>query len=102
MSVGWEPGPSDTLKTFGAFVQALREHHGHTREPFAPLVRFSVHTVASIELGRRTADEVFVERTDRVLGDTGALLRAAKHLSRQPGLARGSGIGRDWRVRRSV
>ncbi|MDX2765363.1 helix-turn-helix transcriptional regulator [Streptomyces europaeiscabiei] len=48
MSVDWEPDPSDSLKTFGAFVQALREHHGHTREQFAPLVRFSVHTVASI------------------------------------------------------
>ncbi|WP_328505892.1 helix-turn-helix domain-containing protein [Streptomyces sp. NBC_00391] len=87
MSVDWEPDPSDSLKTFGAFVQALREHHGHTREQFAPLVRFSVHTVASIELGRRMADEVFVERADQVLGGTGALLRAAKHLSRQPGLA---------------
>ncbi|MDW8810593.1 helix-turn-helix transcriptional regulator [Streptomyces scabiei] len=87
MSVDWEPDPSDSLKTFGAFVQALREHHGHTREQFAPLVRFSVHTVASIELGRRMADEVFVERADEVLGGTGALRRAGKHLSRQPGLA---------------
>ncbi|GAQ61938.1 helix-turn-helix domain-containing protein [Streptomyces scabiei] len=87
MSVDWEPDPSDSLKTFGAFVQALREHHGHTREQFAPLVRFSVHTVASIELGRRMADEVFVERADEVLGGTGALRRAARHVSRQPGLA---------------
>ncbi|WNZ07991.1 helix-turn-helix transcriptional regulator [Streptomyces sp. 11x1] len=87
MGVDWEPDPSDSLKTFGAFVQALREHHGFTREQFAPLVSFSVHTVASIELGRRMADEVFVERADRVLGNTGALLRAAKHVSRQPGLA---------------
>ncbi|MDT0570800.1 helix-turn-helix transcriptional regulator [Streptomyces sp. DSM 3412] len=87
MGVDWEPDPSDSLKTFGAFVQALREHHGYTREQFAPLVSFSVHTVASIELGRRMADEVFVERADRVLGDTGALRRAAKHVSRQPGLA---------------
>ncbi|MEH0636993.1 helix-turn-helix domain-containing protein [Streptomyces bottropensis] len=87
MSVDWEPDPSDSLKTFGAFVQALREHHGYTRERFAPLVRFSVHTVASIELGRRMADEVFVERADEVLGSTGALVRAARHVSRQPGLA---------------
>nr|WP_202499254.1 helix-turn-helix transcriptional regulator [Streptomyces sp. SID5476] len=87
VSVDWEPDPSDSLKTFGAFVQALREHHGYTRERFAPLVRFSVHTVASIELGRRMADEVFVERADEVLGSTGALVRAARHVSRQPGLA---------------
>lgn len=96
MSVDWEPDPSDSLKTFGAFVQALREHHGHTREQFAPLVRFSVHTVASIELGRRMADEVFVERADQVLGGTGALVRAASMCRGSQGSRHGSAGGRSW------
>ncbi|MCX4904682.1 helix-turn-helix transcriptional regulator [Streptomyces sp. NBC_00878] len=87
MTGDWEPDPSDSLKTFGAFVQGLREHAGFTREEFARLVRFSVHTVTSIELGRRMPDSEFIERAEAALGNTGALRRAAKHLSRQPGLA---------------
>ncbi|MER6629167.1 helix-turn-helix transcriptional regulator [Streptomyces sp. NPDC000987] len=75
------------MRTFGAVVQALREHAGLTREEFAELVRFSKHTVASVELGRRMPDPAFVERADEVLGNTGALRRAAQHLARQPGLA---------------
>jgi len=58
MTGDWEPDPSDSLKTFGAFVQGLREHAGFTRDEFAPLVRFSTHTVASIELGRRMLDHM--------------------------------------------
>ncbi|AYG82352.1 hypothetical protein DWB77_04525 [Streptomyces hundungensis] len=82
-----EPVSSDSLKTFGAFVQGLREHAGLTREEFATLVRFSKHTVESIELGRRMPDEEFVERAEAALGNTGALRRAFGHLTRQPGLA---------------
>ncbi|MBY8888630.1 helix-turn-helix transcriptional regulator [Streptomyces sp. PTM05] len=82
-----EPDPSDSLKTFGAVVQALREHAGLSREEFAALVRFSKHTVASIELGRRMPDVKFVERAEEVLGNTGALRKALRHLGRQPGLA---------------
>ncbi|MFE9373799.1 helix-turn-helix domain-containing protein [Streptomyces sp. NPDC006711] len=82
-----EPVPSDSLKTFGAFVQGLREHAGLTREAFAKLVRFSKHTVESVELGRRMPDEEFVERAEAALGNTGALRRAYEHLTRQPGLA---------------
>ncbi|MEE1928306.1 helix-turn-helix transcriptional regulator [Streptomyces sp. TRM 70351] len=82
-----EPGSSDSLRTFGAVVQALREHSGLSRGDFAPLVRFSTHTVASIEQGRRMPDPAFVERAEAVLGDTGALRKAARHLTRQPGLA---------------
>ncbi|WP_340558023.1 helix-turn-helix domain-containing protein [Streptomyces sp. GSL17-111] len=85
--VGGEPTPSDSLRTFGAVVQALREHAGLSREEFADLVRFSKHTVASIEQGRRMADRQFVERAEPVLGDTGALRRAMPHVSRQAGLA---------------
>ncbi|MEU2110704.1 helix-turn-helix transcriptional regulator [Streptomyces sp. NPDC019507] len=82
-----EPGTSDSLRTFGAVVQALREHAGLSREEFSGLVGFSKHTVASVEQGRRMPDRDFVERAEPVLGGTGALRRAAPHLSRQAGLA---------------
>ncbi|MGW4202008.1 helix-turn-helix domain-containing protein [Streptomyces sp. NPDC004726] len=83
-----EPDPSDSLRTFGAVVQALREHAGLSRAEFAVAVRFSKHTVASVELGRRMPDEAFVERAEEVLGNTGALRKAARHLTRgEPGLA---------------
>ncbi|MFI8092108.1 helix-turn-helix domain-containing protein [Streptomyces sp. NPDC086080] len=82
-----EPGVSDSMRTFGAVVQALREHAGLSREDFATLVCFSRHTVASVELGRRMPDRGFVERAEEATGNTGALRRAAPHLSRQVGLA---------------
>ncbi|MFI7136822.1 helix-turn-helix domain-containing protein [Streptomyces massasporeus] len=84
---GAEPGASDSLRTFGAVVQALREHAGLSREEFGTLVGYSKHTVASVEQGRRMPDRDFVERAEPVLGGTGALRRAAPHLSRQAGLA---------------
>ncbi|MGW2839203.1 helix-turn-helix domain-containing protein [Streptomyces sp. NPDC001493] len=84
---GAEPGASDSLRTFGAFVQALREHSGLTREEFADRVGFSKHTVASIEQGRRMPDVDFVEGAEPVFGNTGALRKAVPHLSRQAGLA---------------
>lgn len=83
-----EPGPSDSLRTFGAVVQALREHAGLSRVEFGELVRFSKHTVASVELGRRMPDESFVERAERALGNTGALRKSAQFLTRgEAGLA---------------
>ncbi|MEV7724861.1 helix-turn-helix transcriptional regulator [Streptomyces sp. NPDC087917] len=83
-----EPDPSDSLRTFGAVVQALREHAGLSRAEFAIRVRFSKHTVESVELGRRMPDEEFVERAEEALGNTGALRRAARHLMRgEAGLA---------------
>ncbi len=87
MGDGCEPEPSDSLRTFGAVVQALREHAGLSREEFGERVRFSKHTVASVELGRRMPDESFVEAAEEALGNTGALRRAAGHVARQPGLA---------------
>lgn len=75
------------MKTFGGFVQGLREHAGLSREEFGERVRFSKHTVASVELGRRMPDPTFVERAEEVLGNTGALRKAVGHLARQPGLA---------------
>ena len=41
----------------GNMIQALREHAGLSRVEFAELVRFSKHTVESVELGRRMPDE---------------------------------------------
>ncbi|MFB7760630.1 helix-turn-helix domain-containing protein [Streptomyces xiamenensis] len=83
-----EPHPSDSLRTFGAVVQALREHAGLSRVELAERVRYSRHTVESVELGRRMPDEAFVERAEEALGNTGALRRAARHLTRgEAGLA---------------
>ncbi|MFE7119681.1 Scr1 family TA system antitoxin-like transcriptional regulator [Streptomyces sp. NPDC057654] len=82
-----EPDSSDSMRTFGAVVQALREHAGLSRVEFGSVVRFSHHTVASVELGRRMPDKDFVERAEGVLGNTNALRKAARHLTRRPGLA---------------
>ncbi|SPF02791.1 helix-turn-helix domain-containing protein [Streptomyces sp. MA5143a] len=82
-----EPEVSDSLRTFGAMVQALREHAGLGREQLAESIGYSKHMVASVEQGRRLPDTAFVEGVDRALGGTRALLAAAQHLGRQPGLA---------------
>ncbi|WP_217253910.1 helix-turn-helix transcriptional regulator [Streptomyces sp. AC602_WCS936] len=83
-----EPGPSDSLRTFGAVVQALREHAGLSRVQFGEMVRFSKHTVESVELGRRMPDASFVERAEEALGNTGALRHSARFLTRgEAGLA---------------
>ncbi|MFE0728015.1 helix-turn-helix domain-containing protein [Streptomyces antibioticus] len=87
MTVSGEPESSDSLRTFGAVVQGLREHHGLSREELGDVVGFSKHTVASVELGRRMPDEEFVEAAELVLGNTGALRRAAGFVERQAGLA---------------
>ncbi|MFF7854044.1 Scr1 family TA system antitoxin-like transcriptional regulator [Streptomyces sp. NPDC007904] len=84
---GSEPEASGSLRTFGAVVRGLREHAGLSREEFGELVRYSKHTVASVELGRRMPDAAFVERAEEALGNTGALRRAPGCLARQPGLA---------------
>jgi transcriptional regulator with XRE-family HTH domain len=77
-----EPDPSDSLRTWGAVSQALREHAGYSRAEFADLVRFSKHTVESVELGRRMPDVAFVERADELLGNTGALRKSSKYVTR--------------------
>ncbi|MFJ3704819.1 MULTISPECIES: Scr1 family TA system antitoxin-like transcriptional regulator [unclassified Streptomyces] len=83
-----EPHPSDSLRTFGAVVQALREHAGLSRVELGARVQYSKHTVESVELGRRMPDDVFVERAEEALGNTGALRKAACHLTRgEAGLA---------------
>ena len=82
-----EPEVSDSLKTFGEVVKGFRKRAGLTQEEFAPLVRYSVPTVASIEQGRRFPPPDFVERAEEVLDAFGVIRGAARHLSRQPGLA---------------
>ncbi|NJQ03276.1 helix-turn-helix domain-containing protein [Streptomyces zingiberis] len=82
-----EPEPTESLRTFGAVVKAFRARARLTQEQFAPLVRYSVQTVASIEQGRRFPPEDFVERAEDVLDGFGALRGAAKHLTRKAGLA---------------
>ncbi|MBP0459498.1 helix-turn-helix domain-containing protein [Streptomyces montanisoli] len=80
-----EPDPSDSLRTFGAVLRALREHAGYSRTEFADLVCFSRHTVESVELGRRMPDMTLVERSEEALGNTGALRRSSKYVTRGRG-----------------
>ncbi|MFD3568880.1 Scr1 family TA system antitoxin-like transcriptional regulator [Streptomyces sp. NPDC058667] len=84
---GSEPETSDSLKAFGEVVKAFRRRAGLTQEQFAPMVGYSVPTIASIEQGRRLPSADFVERAERVLDAFGVIRAAAKHLARKPGLA---------------
>jgi transcriptional regulator with XRE-family HTH domain len=78
---------SASLRVFGALVKFFRKQAGITQEEFAPLVGYSVETVASIEQGRRLPSGKFVEASERVLDAGGALKEAAKYLERTKGLA---------------
>ncbi|MFD6904481.1 helix-turn-helix domain-containing protein [Streptomyces sp. NPDC060077] len=84
-----EPELSDSLKTFGAVLKALREEARLTQEQFAPLVRYSVAYIAKIEQGKRFPPRDLLERSEEVLGAVaGRVLRAAaKSLTRKAGLA---------------
>ncbi|MCX4660117.1 helix-turn-helix domain-containing protein [Streptomyces uncialis] len=82
-----EPEWSDSLRTFGAVVQALREHAGLSRAEFGLRVGYSKHTIASVKQGRRMPDVALIEAAEALTGETGALRSAALHLSREKGLA---------------
>ncbi|WP_328918414.1 helix-turn-helix transcriptional regulator [Streptomyces jietaisiensis] len=84
-----EPELSDSLRTFGAVLKALREEARLTQEQFAPLVRYSVAYVAKIEQGKRFPPRDLLDRSEEVLGAVaGRVLRAAaKSLTRKAGLA---------------
>ncbi|MDN3263033.1 helix-turn-helix transcriptional regulator [Streptomyces sp. CSDS2] len=80
---------SDSLKTFGAVLKALREEAGLTQEEFAPRVRYSAAYVAKIEQGKRFPPGDLPARAGEVLGPVGAkvLAAAAKSLTRKALLA---------------
>ncbi|MFJ4520623.1 helix-turn-helix domain-containing protein [Streptomyces sp. NPDC088810] len=80
---------SDSLKTFGAVLKALREGAGLTQEKFAPRVRYSAAYVAKIEQGKRFPPGDLPARAGEVLGPVGAkvLTAAARSLTRRAGLA---------------
>ncbi|MGR3937851.1 helix-turn-helix domain-containing protein [Streptomyces sp. BRA346] len=84
-----EPEVSDSLKTFGAVLKALRDEGGLTQEQFAPRVRYSVTYVAKIEQGRRFPPKELVPRTEEVLGPLAARVLGAAYrtLLRKAGLA---------------
>lgn len=63
-----EPETSDSLKTFGAVLKALREEAGLTQEQYAPRVQYSVHYIAKIEQGKRFPPDDLPVRSEPVLG----------------------------------
>ncbi|MFE0878037.1 helix-turn-helix domain-containing protein [Streptomyces smyrnaeus] len=84
---GKEPERSDSLRTFGAFVKALRQRAGLTQEAWAERSGYSLSTCAGVEQGRRFPPPLFIDRAERELDAGGALREAAKHLSRGNGIA---------------
>ncbi|TXS39488.1 helix-turn-helix domain-containing protein [Streptomyces sp. OR43] len=86
---GGEPELSDSLRTFGAVLKALREAAGLTQEEFAPHVQYSPAYVAKIEQGKRFPPENLPERAADALGAVAGkvLGAAARSLRRRAGLA---------------
>ncbi|WP_445523901.1 helix-turn-helix domain-containing protein [Streptomyces cyslabdanicus] len=84
-----EPELSDSLKTFGAVLKALREESGLTQEEFAVRVRYSAAYVAKIEQGKRFPPGDLPSRAEEVLGPVAlkVLTAAARSLTRRAGLA---------------
>ncbi|WP_405778402.1 helix-turn-helix domain-containing protein [Streptomyces sp. NBC_00859] len=84
-----EPEMSDSLKTFGVVLKALREEARLTQEEFGPRVGYSAHYVAKIEQGRRFPPSVLIERSEAALGPLAGrvLAAAARSLTRRAGLA---------------
>ncbi|MFE0794393.1 helix-turn-helix domain-containing protein [Streptomyces mutabilis] len=80
---------SDSLKTFGAVLKALREEARLTQEEFAQRVQYSAHYVAKIEQGKRFPPGDLPERAEPALGAAAAkvLSAAAQSLTRRAGLA---------------
>ncbi|BCL31769.1 helix-turn-helix domain-containing protein [Streptomyces aurantiacus] len=80
---------SDSLKTFGAVLKALREEARLTQEHFAPLVGYSPAYVAKIEQGKRFPPLALLDRSEGALGAVASrvLAAAARSLTRKVGLA---------------
>ncbi|MEC4016580.1 helix-turn-helix domain-containing protein [Streptomyces sp. H27-D2] len=84
-----EPELSDSLKTFGAVLKALRDEGGLTQEEFAGRVGYSAHYIAKIEQGKRFPPTKLLDRAEEALGSAaGRVLAAtARSLTRKAGLA---------------
>lgn len=84
-----EPEVSDSLKTFGAVLKALREESGLTQEEFAHRVQYSAAYVAKIEQGKRFPPADLPGRAEEVLGPVAlkVLTAAARSLARRAVLA---------------
>ncbi|MFC4608596.1 Scr1 family TA system antitoxin-like transcriptional regulator [Streptomyces maoxianensis] len=82
-----EPESSDSLRAFGEVLKAFRKRADLTQDELAPRVRYSPSFVASVEQGRRLPPKDFIDRAEEALDAFGALRGAARHVSRQPGLA---------------
>lgn len=84
-----ESESSDSLRTFGAVLKALRDEARLTQEQFAPLVQYSAAYIAKIEQGKRFPPRDLLDRSEEVLGPTaGRVLSAAsRSLTRKVGLA---------------
>ncbi|KIZ18111.1 helix-turn-helix domain-containing protein [Streptomyces natalensis] len=78
---------SDSLRTFGAVYQGFRESRGFTQEALAPEIRYSSDYIGSVEQGRMLPSKTFIDRSEEVLDALGVLRKAAKRLSKKPGLA---------------
>lgn len=86
---GTEAELSDSLKTFGVVLKALREESGLTQEEFAVRVRYSAPYVAKIEQGKRFPPADLPARAEEALGPVAfkVLTAAARSLTRRAGLA---------------
>ncbi|MER5934508.1 helix-turn-helix transcriptional regulator [Streptomyces sp. NPDC002054] len=82
-----EVEPDVHLRTFGDTVKAFRKRAGLTQEQMAPLVRYSVQYVGSVEQGRRHPSERYVGRLEDVLDAFDVIRIAARDLNRKRGLA---------------
>ncbi|MGW9675550.1 helix-turn-helix domain-containing protein [Streptomyces koyangensis] len=84
-----EPELSDSLKTFGAVLKALREAGRLTQEECAARVGYSAAYVAKIEQGKRFPPEALPGRAEEALGPVAGkvLAAAARSLRRKAGLA---------------
>ncbi|MER5934911.1 Scr1 family TA system antitoxin-like transcriptional regulator, partial [Streptomyces sp. NPDC002054] len=79
--------PALDLRTFGRLIQVLRKKCDITQEELAPLVRYSVQYVGSVEQGRRFPSETFVRRVENQLRTDGVILDAHRDLNSRRGLA---------------
>ncbi|MFJ5559958.1 helix-turn-helix transcriptional regulator [Streptomyces sp. NPDC093250] len=61
------------LRTVGRVIKMCREREGMTQAGLATAIRYSEEQVSSVERGRRTPAEEFLEAADRVL-EAGGLI----------------------------